>query len=125
MALAALVCPPATVTKDVVEVDEVDVAFGRPVLVALVEVLVKLVTELLLEVVVVVALHPLELPPTASKLAQVIRVVLPKWNTKPRFPKNAPIPSTVEAKLSVYVAVKVELPLVSSTLPCLPARSPT
>lgn len=77
------------------------VALFRPVLVALVVVLVKLVTELLLEVVVVVAPQPLELGPTASKLAQVIRVVFPKWNTKLRFPKKAPIPFLVEAKSSV------------------------
>lgn len=49
----------------------------------------------------VVPLQELELASTAVKLAQVMRVVLPKWNTKLRFPKKAPIPSTVEAKLSV------------------------
>lgn len=46
---------------------------------------------------------PLQVFPasTAVKLAQVIRVLLPKWTTILRFPKNAPIPCSREAKLSV------------------------
>lgn len=38
---------------------------------------------------------------TRSKLAQVMRVLLPKWNTRLRLPKKAPMPSFREAKLSV------------------------
>lgn len=38
---------------------------------------------------------------TGSKLAQVMRVLFPKWNTRLRFPKKAPMPSLREAKLSV------------------------
>lgn len=38
---------------------------------------------------------------TASKLAQVMRVLLPKWNTILRFPKKAPMPSLREANSSV------------------------
>lgn len=46
---------------------------------------------------------PLQVLPasTFSKLAQVMRVLFPKWNTKLRFPKKAPMPSFREAKLSV------------------------
>lgn len=72
-------------------------------LLALVVVLLRLVTELVGEFVVVVALalQALELALTGSKLAQVILVVFPKWNTKLRLPKKAPMPSRVEAKFSV------------------------
>lgn len=47
--------------------------------------------------------EPLQVLPasTFSKLAQVMRVLFPKWNTKLRFPKKAPMPSFREAKLSV------------------------
>lgn len=38
---------------------------------------------------------------TDVKLAQVMRVVLAKCNTKLRFPKKAPMPLRVEAKSSV------------------------
>jgi hypothetical protein len=36
-----------------------------------------------------------------AKLAHVIRVLFAKWITKERFPKKAPMPSTVEAKSSL------------------------
>lgn len=46
---------------------------------------------------------PLQVLPasTRSKLAQVMRVLFPKWNTRLRLPKKAPMPSFREAKLSV------------------------
>ena len=64
---------------------------------------------------------PPTLFPARVKLAQVIRVALPKWTVIDLFPKKAPIPSTVAAKSSVYEAWKGSW----VTLPCLPERSPT
>lgn len=52
----------------------------------------------LIEVLLGVALveHASPLPETSSKLAHVMRVLLAKWTTKERLPKNEPGPSTIE-----------------------------
>lgn len=80
----------------VVEFLGTPVLVGLPVRVAVV-VVPDVVTELLPPAPVEQAA---ELASTAAKLAQVMRVVLAKWNTKLRLPKKAPMPSTVEANLS-------------------------
>jgi len=48
-----------------------------------------------------VAFDPIELAEAKVKLAQVIRVLFPKWMAIERLPKKAPIPSVVDAKSSV------------------------
>lgn len=60
-------------------------------------------------------------PTTCWKLPQVMRVVLAKCTTKLRLPKKAPMPSSVDAKSSVYSASKGSVVI----LPCFPDRSPT
>lgn len=44
-------------------------------------------------------------PPMFSKLAQAIRLLLAKWTTKLRLPKNAPMPSLRETYGSMKVAM--------------------
>jgi hypothetical protein len=56
-----------------------------------------------------------------TKSAQVMRVVLPRWRTKDRLPKNAASPSLNVANLSTYSATNGSLLI----LPYFPAKSPT
>lgn len=61
------------------------------------------------------------LAPPLTKSAQVTRVLLARWMTKDRLPKNAGSSSFRDRYLSTYSAVNGSL----SILPYLPARSPT
>jgi hypothetical protein len=70
---------------------------------------------------VVFETSPFPLPVSRVKFAQVIRVVLAKCTVRERFPKNAPIPSNVDAKSSLYDAMNGS----EVILPYFPERSPT
>ncbi len=70
---------------------------------------------------VVFETFPFPLPVSRVKFAQVIRVALAKCTVRERFPKNAPIPSNVDAKSSLYDAMNGS----EVISPYFPERSPT